>query len=67
MLSEFEQRRRLQLALETLPDDQREAFVLRMEAALSLAEIALITNTGQETVKSRLRYAFAKIREKLAE
>ena len=67
VLSEFEQRRRLQLSLETLPDDQREAFVLRMEAALSLAEIALITNTGQETVKSRLRYAFAKIREKLAE
>jgi len=66
-LSEFEQRRRLQLALETLPDDQREAFVLRMESGLGLAEIAQITSAGQETVKSRLRYAFAKIREKLAE
>ena len=67
MLSEFEQRRRLQVALEALPDDQREAFVLRMESGLGLAEIAQITRTGQETVKSRLRYAFAKIREKLAE
>ncbi len=67
VLSEFEQRRRLQLALEALPPDQREAFVLRMESALSLAEIAQITAAGQETVKSRLRYAFAKIREKLAE
>ena len=67
MLSEFEQRRRLQIALEALPDDQREAFVLRMESGLGLAEIAQVTGTGQETVKSRLRYAFAKIREKLAE
>lgn len=67
MLSEFEQRRRLQLALESLPDDQREAFVLRMESGLGLAEIARITGAGQETVKSRLRYAFAKIREKLTE
>jgi RNA polymerase sigma factor (sigma-70 family) len=67
VLSEFEQRRRLQLALETLPDDQREAFVLRMESGLALADIAQITGAGQETVKSRLRYAFAKIREKLAE
>jgi len=67
VLSEFEQRRRLQLALETLPDDQREAFVLRMERGLGLPEIAQITGAMQETVKSRLRYAFAKIREKLAE
>ncbi len=67
VLSEFEQRRRLQLALEALPDDQREAFVLRMESGLGLAEIAQITGAGQETVKSRLRYAFAKIREKLTE
>jgi len=67
VLSEFEQRRRLQLALEALPDDQREAFVLRMEGGLGLAEIAQVTGAGQETVKSRLRYAFAKIREKLGE
>ncbi len=66
-LSEFEQRRRLQLVLEELPDVQREAFVLRMESGLGLEEIAKITGTGQETVKSRLRYAFAKIRERFAE
>ena len=67
VLSEFEQRRRLQLALDGLPDEQREAFLLRVEGALGLAEIAQITGAGQETVKSRLRYAFAKIREKFAE
>jgi len=67
VLSDFEQRRRLQLALDGLPDEQREAFLLRVEGALGLAEIAQITGAGQETVKSRLRYAFAKIREKFAE
>lgn len=67
VLSEFEQRRRLQIVLEALPDEQREAFVLRVESGLGLAEIAEVTGAGHETVKSRLRYAFAKIREKLAE
>jgi RNA polymerase sigma-70 factor (ECF subfamily) len=67
VLSEFEQRRRLQLALDCLPDEQRETFLLRMESGLGLAEIAQVTGAGQETVKSRLRYAFAKVREKFAE
>lgn len=67
VLSDFEQRRRLQLALDTLPEEQREAFLLRMEGGLGLDEIARITDTVPETVKSRLRYAFAKIRARLAE
>ncbi len=67
VLSEFEQRRRLQLTLETLSNEQREAFLLRVEGGLGLDEIAEVTGAGHETVKSRLRYAFAKIRERLAE
>jgi RNA polymerase sigma-70 factor, ECF subfamily len=67
MLSEFEQRRRLQLVLDALPLEQREAFLLRVEGGLGLSEIATATGAGHETVKSRLRYAFAKIREKLSE
>jgi len=67
ILSEFEQRRRLQLALQALPCEQREAFLLRVESGLGLEEIATITSAGHETVKSRLRYAFAKLREKLNE
>jgi RNA polymerase sigma-70 factor (ECF subfamily) len=66
-LSAFEQRRRLQLALEGLPSEQREAFLLRVESGLGLEEIGAITGAGHETVKSRLRYAFAKLREKLNE
>lgn len=64
-LSEFEERRRLQCALEALPPEQREAIVLRLEQELSLEEIAAITGAGRETVKSRLRYAMDKLRARL--
>ena len=67
LLSEFEQRRRLQVVLDSLPPEQREAFLLRVEGGLGLEEIARLTGAGQETVKSRLRYALAKIREKFAQ
>ena len=59
---EFEQRRRLQLALEELPEEQRVTFLLRMENGLGLDEISEVTGAGRETVKSRLRYALARIR-----
>jgi RNA polymerase sigma-70 factor (ECF subfamily) len=49
-------------AVEELPPAQREAFLLQVEGDLSLEEIARVTETGQETVKSRLRYAMAKLR-----
>jgi len=62
VLSEFEQRRRLQLALEELPEEQRVTFLLRMENGLGLEAISEITGAGRETVKSRLRYALARIR-----
>lgn len=62
-LSEFELRRRMQQAIDSLPDDQRETFVLRMEYELSLEEIAAITGVGRETAKSRLRYAMARIKQ----
>ncbi|MDX2298693.1 MAG: RNA polymerase sigma factor [Xanthomonadaceae bacterium] len=64
-LSAFEQRRRLQRALEDLPPEQREVLLLRLEQELSLEEIASITGSGRETVKSRLRYAMDKLRARL--
>lgn len=67
VLSEFEQCRRLQIVLEELPEQQRMAFLLRMESGLNLDEIAAVTNVGQETAKSRLRYALAKIRQRFSE
>ena len=64
-LSEFEQRRQLQLALDALPPEQREVIVLRLEHELTLEEIGEVTGVGRETVKSRLRYAMDKLRAQL--
>jgi RNA polymerase sigma factor (sigma-70 family) len=49
-------------AVEALPAAQREAFLLQAEGGLSLEEIAAVTRAGNETVKSRLRYAMSKLR-----
>ena len=54
-------------AIEKLPDEQREAFLLQVEGDLSVEEIAAITGSGFETIKSRLRYARTKLRELLRE
>jgi len=64
-LSAFEERRRLQLALQELPEDQREVVLLRLERELTLEQIGEITGVGRETVKSRLRYALDKLRQRL--
>lgn len=53
-------------AVEQLPAEQREAFLLQAEADMSLEEIAVATGVGMETAKSRLRYARAKLRQALA-
>jgi RNA polymerase sigma-70 factor (ECF subfamily) len=66
-LTEFEQRRQLQLALEALPIEQREVLLLRLEEELTLEQIGAITGVGRETVKSRLRYAMEKLRTQLPE
>ena len=56
---------RLRQALGGLPADQRDAFLLREQAGLGLADIAAVVGTGVETVKSRLRYALRKLRAEL--
>jgi len=66
-LSEFEQRRTLQLGLDQLPPEQREVLMLRLEQELTLEQIAAITGVGRETVKSRLRYAMEKLRTRLSD
>ena len=66
-LSEFEQRRTLQLAVDQLPPEQREVLMLRLEQELTLEQIAAITGVGRETVKSRLRYAMDKLRARASD
>lgn len=53
---------RFHAVLSALPSEQREAFVMREEAGLSIEEIAAATGVNPETAKSRLRYALAKLR-----
>ena len=58
---------RLQAALQDLPAEQREVFLLRAHGDLELHEIAELTQSPAETVKSRLRYALQKLRRLLAD
>ncbi len=62
-----QQRQRILRALKILPEEQRTAFLLKEEGELGLEEIAQVTEVGRETVKSRLRYALAKLRQELAD
>ena len=56
----------VRMALAELPEEQRNAFLLFEEGGLGLKEIAEVTGVPAETVKSRLRYALAKLRRALA-
>jgi RNA polymerase sigma-70 factor (ECF subfamily) len=58
---------RVRQALLELPVLQREVVVLRFFSELSLEEIATSVGAGFETVKSRLRYAFAHLRRELGQ
>jgi RNA polymerase sigma factor (sigma-70 family) len=54
-------------AMEQLPREQRDAFLLQLEGDLSVEEVAAVTGSSFETTKSRLRYARTKLRELLSE
>jgi RNA polymerase sigma-70 factor, ECF subfamily len=58
---------RLRQAIESLPDEQREIFLLREVADLQFNEIAAVVGCPENTVKSRMRYALEKLREALEE
>jgi len=51
----------LLLALESLSKDQQQAFLLR-EEGFSRKEIAVMTGSNEETIKSRIRYATGHLR-----
>lgn len=62
-----EQSSALAHALAQLPAEQRDAFLMHVEAELSVEEIAAIAGVSFETAKSRLRYARTKLRGLLQE
>jgi RNA polymerase sigma-70 factor (ECF subfamily) len=59
-------RPRLEAALAALPAEQREVFLLREQGGLGFREIAEVTGTPENTVKSRMRYALEGLRRSLA-
>jgi RNA polymerase sigma-70 factor, ECF subfamily len=64
-LSELQVKADFKRALESLPEEQRDVFVLYEESGLSLEEIGKVTGVAMETAKSRLRYAVSKLRTAL--
>jgi RNA polymerase sigma-70 factor (ECF subfamily) len=60
-------RRKFDAALATLPEEQRDAFLLHEESGLNIDTIADVTGANRETVKSRLRYASKKLKAALGE
>ncbi len=54
-------------AVDALPDDQREVFLLREVANLPFRDIAEITGAPENTVKSRMRYALDRLKDALSE
>ena len=64
-ISQMQMRAQFRRALDELPAEQRDVFVLYEETGLSLEEIGKITGVAMETAKSRLRYAVSKLRTAL--
>ena len=55
-------RRAFDAALQKLPPEQREVFLLREHSGVQFKEIAEMTGVSENTVKSRMRYALEGIR-----
>lgn len=58
---------RIVTAVEALPAEQREVFLLRQVGKVPFKEIATITGVPENTVKSRMRYALERLQDALSE
>lgn len=56
----------LERALEVLPEEQREVFLLRASQGLSFREIAEVLGVNENTAKSRMHYAVRALRQHLS-
>lgn len=62
-----QQWKHLQENIAALPAEQRNTLLLKLETGLKMEEIATVTGTSRETVKSRLRYAVNKLKRSVLE
>jgi len=54
-------------AIEELPSDQREVFLMRQLQGLAFKDIATVIGVPENTVKSRMRYALERLQHALSE
>ncbi|MCB9661734.1 MAG: RNA polymerase sigma factor [Sandaracinaceae bacterium] len=59
--------RRVASAVEALPSEQREVFLMRQLQGLPFQDIADVVGVPVNTVKSRMRYALERLQEALSE
>ncbi len=59
---DYAEEKNLRLALNSLPDDQREVIVLHLWGDLTFFEIGELLGTSANTAASRYRYALTKLR-----
>ena len=59
--------RRVAAAVELLPSEQREVFLMRQLHGLPFQDIADVVGVPVNTVKSRMRYALERLQQALAE
>ncbi|MFO0550404.1 MAG: RNA polymerase sigma factor [Polyangiaceae bacterium] len=57
----------IQLAVDGLPEDQKEVFLLRELGNVPFKDIAAMLSVPENTVKSRMRYALERLQRALAE
>ncbi|KKL23458.1 hypothetical protein LCGC14_2425160, partial [marine sediment metagenome] len=62
-LEQDQQAAQLKVCLAQLPREQKEAFLLKHEAGFTLKEIAELAVETTENIKSRIRYAQAKLKQ----
>lgn len=58
---------RILRAVEELPEEQREVFLLREVGHVPFKDIAEMTGVSENTVKSRMRYALERLQNALSE
>lgn len=60
-------RKAIDAALAELPEEQREVFLMREVSGLQFKDIAEATGVGENTVKSRMRYALTALKKALSQ
>lgn len=60
-------RKAIDAALAELPEEQREVFLMREVSGLQFKDIADATGVGENTVKSRMRYALTALKKALSQ